>query len=82
MKNSSLANRHSLDVNGTDCFSHANFIPSTISEGPKNDVGCRDDTVPKTVDTRMPCKVRLECATILYPYTLQCTVHPYEMGPV
>ena len=38
----------------------------------------RNDTAPKTVATRRPCKVGLECATIVY--TSQCTVHPYAMG--
>ena len=36
--------------------------------------------MPKTVATRRPCKVGLECATIVY--TSQCTVHPYAMGHV
>ena len=40
----------------------------------------RNDTVPKTVDTRRPCEGGLECATIVY--TSQCTVHPYAMGHV
>ena len=33
MKSSCFANGHSLDVNRTDCFSRANFIPMTLSEG-------------------------------------------------
>ena len=31
----------------------------------KNEVGCRDDTVPKTVDTRKHCKVGLRACNNL-----------------
>ena len=34
----------------------------------KNEVGCRDDTMPKTVDTRRHCKEDLrECNNLLQP---------------
>ena len=39
----------------------------------KNEVGCRDDTVPKTVDTRRHCEEEWEHATIFRnPQKLRC----------
>ena len=37
----------------TPLIQHLFFIPIYII---KNEVGCRDDTVPKTVDTRRHCE--------------------------
>ena len=43
--------------------------PSVITNDKcKNEVGCRDDTVPKPVDTRRHCEVRLRaCKNLPQP---------------
>ena len=41
----------------------------------KNEEGCRDDTVPKTVETRRHCKVDCEDATI-FRNPLPTSLHP------
>ena len=39
----------------------------------KNEVGCRNDTVPKTVDTRMPCTVESRvCNNLPQPPKPRC----------
>ena len=38
----------------------------------KNEVGCRDDTVPKTVDTRRHCEEEREYATIFHNPQNRC----------
>ena len=51
----------------------SNVISWTILYKYKNHVGCRDDTVPKTADTRRHCEEEWEHATIFRnPQKLRC----------
>ena len=54
----------SKDVAFFSCHLQSIILNPTSVKIIKNEIGCRDDTVPKTVETRRHCEVDLEHATI------------------